>query len=213
MMDWLDNNGFGEEQFALGDFDLETGYLYCGGKERYLEVVRILFEDCEEVKSKVIEYYASQDWKNYVITVHGIKSSMLSIGAMDLSAMAKELEAAGKREDIEYIHRHHEDMLMEYDRVCDIMRQNKLVNPKKEAVILDCDLPELGQDELQAYVDEFEGAVYEFDSEKMSEILSKLEQYQYHGRILAELIAPVKRKMEMMDYMSALSVLEKIKNS
>ena len=37
---------------------------------------------------EINKFYAAEDWKNYTIVVHGIKSSMMSIGAVKLSEMA-----------------------------------------------------------------------------------------------------------------------------
>ena len=44
-----------------------------------------------------------QDYENYTIKVHALKSSARVIGASNLSDMAKDLEAAGKAGDIEKI--------------------------------------------------------------------------------------------------------------
>lgn len=40
--------------------------------------------------------FEERSWKNYVIEVHALKSTSLSIGAAKLSELAKKLELAGK---------------------------------------------------------------------------------------------------------------------
>lgn len=52
---------------------------------------------------KLDTYYEAQDWKNYAIIAHAMKSTSLTIGAETLSALAKEHEFAGKEERAEDI--------------------------------------------------------------------------------------------------------------
>ncbi len=66
------------------------------------------------IKSK--KAYDDEDWKNYVIFVHGLKSSMKSVGINKLSGMAELLEMAGKEENIDYINKNNEALLSEYSR-------------------------------------------------------------------------------------------------
>lgn len=202
------------KKLNLGDLDIETGHLYCGGKEGYLEVLKVLFEGALEVKAQVQEYYQSQNWKQYIISVHGIKSSMLSIGAINLSEMAKRLEFAGKGEDYQYISEHHEEMLMEYDRVYEIMAGNPLINTAKEEAVEEYqDMPVIDEKQMEQNVAMFEEAVYEFDESKMLEVLAYLQDYQWKGKSLSNELVSVKRKVEMMDYMSALDSLQNVFNS
>ena len=56
----------------------------------------------------------TQDWKNYTIEVHALKSSSKQIGAIELSLLAEEMEHAGKEGDIEFILAHHDELLEMY---------------------------------------------------------------------------------------------------
>lgn len=198
------------QELILGDLDIETGHLYCGGKEGYLEVLQVLLEDAQKNRMQMEEYYNTQNWMNYIIAVHAVKSSMLSIGAIALSEMAKKLEFAGKQKEFEYIHDNHEEMLKEYDRVYQILAENPLINPPKEAVIMENNLPEIQEAQMEQYMTLFEDAVYDFDEGRMLEVLAGMQGYQWKGMALAELLMPVKRKVEMMDYMSALDLMQKL---
>ena len=60
------------------------------------------------------DYFAQEDWENYRIIVHALKSTSLTIGAADLSEQAKKLEMAAKSGDVDYIRAHHGAMLEEY---------------------------------------------------------------------------------------------------
>ena len=51
--------------------------------------------------------FAQEDWKNYTVQVHALKSTAKIIGAKELSERALELEMAGKREDVNALRRNH----------------------------------------------------------------------------------------------------------
>ena len=85
--------------------------------EIYQEMLSMFAEGREEEKGKIEKALADAHWKNYTTGVHALKSTALTIGAKTLSEQAKALEAAGKKEDTDYIHAHHEAVMELYDRV------------------------------------------------------------------------------------------------
>ena len=55
--------------------------------------------------------FSDKNWKDYVIYVHGMKSSARSIGASSAAEEALNLEMAGKQDNISYINDNHESFL------------------------------------------------------------------------------------------------------
>lgn len=191
--------------------DTEKGLLYCGGEVGYQKVLMSYSKTGDENRAKVEELFEKEDWKDYTIAVHGIKSAMLSIGATHLSEMAKQLEAAGKKDDISYIKENHAEMIAEYRRTIDGLKtyfKTEEIPDKQEAV---CDLPKLTDESFDVYVQQMEDAMYELDGEQMLAIVSELETYQYEGTALKEQLVAVRRKVEMSDYMSAGDTLMKLR--
>ena len=80
---------------TIFDIDIASALRNCGTEEVFLEAVKNFRESIEEKSNLIEEYAKSEDWKNYTILVHALKSSARLIGATDLSEKAKELEAAG----------------------------------------------------------------------------------------------------------------------
>ena len=76
--------------------------------------------------STLDEFFDKQDWNNYRTTVHALKSTSLTIGAVHLSEDAKALEMAAKDEDAEYIRSHHKDTIEEYVKLIDQL--NKILD-------------------------------------------------------------------------------------
>ena len=72
-------------------------------------------------------------------------------------------------------------------------------------------LPLLEEEEFSKQLALLEDAMYSLDGGKMLEIIEKLQQFQYHQAVLEAELAPVKKKIEMSDYMSALDAVTQIR--
>lgn len=91
----------------------ELGLSFYGGDvDFYLEIVEAVLE--ADYSQKIQTFYEKEDWHNYQILVHSLKSSSKSIGAEELSAKALELETAAKTNDIDFIHAHHAALMDTY---------------------------------------------------------------------------------------------------
>lgn len=201
------------EAFVVGDLDVQKGTLYCGGLENYQKILERYSERGEENLDQVEEFFGKQDWENYTIAVHGIKSAMLSIGAIRLSELAKKLEMAGKAADIAYILENHGAMAEEYRRVMKMLKEYTGMGPAEEKApeSQEKELPVLEDEELLQKMQELEAAMFALDGEKMLGLLTELQNYQYCGVSLREPLVPVRRKVEMSDYMSAMDVMKKLR--
>lgn len=201
-----------KEELVIGGLDVEKGMLYCGGEKEYLNILEAYYEERKENRQLLEDLFEKHDWKNYTIKVHALKSMMQNIGALSLSAKAKALELAGKRSDIDYIMKNHADMLAEYAHVMEELEACPFLRTEEEKAIgQEGELPEIAEaalDEMQA---ELENAMYELDGERMAELLLRMQGYRYCGTALTEALEPVRKKIEMSDYMSAVEALSKIR--
>ena len=64
----------------------------------------MMYEASQEQLSALREHYETENWKTFTILIHALKGSCLNIGAQSCGEQARELEAAGKSGDIDYIH-------------------------------------------------------------------------------------------------------------
>ncbi len=195
-------------ELSFGDLDTERGISYCGGMENYLEVLKMHCTEGGENKNKIQRYFDAADWKNYTILLHALKSSMLSIGAVTLSGMAKELELAGKENNTEKIRRDHAAMMEEYERILGILRGN--VVPESEDTLSVSDMPLLTDAEFAELIKAFEDAVFTLDGQNVTRALEELQKYSYRGHSLKELLQPLEEKVEMSDFMSAYEAMSKL---
>ena len=187
--------------------DMKKGYAYCGGKEKYMGVLHTYSKQGADNLLQLQKLYEQNDWVNYTIAIHGVKSFMASIGATKLSDLAKKLEMAGKGEDVQYIRMHHDEMAQEFELVlAEIKRLTGAKEEKKEETKIR-ELSVLSPRELERIIKAFEEAMYEFDETRMFEAVEDLESCVYNGVALKEQMEHVRRKVELGDYMSAMEML------
>lgn len=111
--------GIPEEAFNCTWLDPKEGVEYCGSGEIYMQALEIFVNTTEE-KAEIIEKcVAEEDIELYTVTLHALKGSSLTIGMKDFSARAKELEFAGKGNDIEMIKRDTPEFLKFYRKTRD----------------------------------------------------------------------------------------------
>jgi hypothetical protein len=133
--------------------------------------------------------------------------------------MAKALEYAGKKQDIDFIREHHGTMLTEYSRVIEELFASPLISAKpqeQETAEETSDLPRMDEEQFDRFAAKLEDAMYALDEGAMLEIISEMETYQYLGASMKKELEPIRKKVEKSDCMSAVDTLsqirEKIKN-
>lgn len=107
---------------GISEIDEEKGIAYCGSKDAYLSVINIFHETAEDKANEIRKNYEENDWENFTINVHALKSSARVIGAKELSEKAKKMEEAGKRHDIDEINRDIDSLLEDYRSLNDKLK-------------------------------------------------------------------------------------------
>ena len=197
-----------ECELQIPELDVEKGILYCNGKEQYIRILRGYCDDWDSTSTLAETLFEKQDWKNYTIAVHGMKSAMRSIGAMQLSEKARLLEYAGKENRIDFILENHRSLMEDYIALFQRLKQNEIICPGTQKEVAEekvewKKLPLLSEELLERVIGEMEETMYTLDGERLLELIAMLEAYQYKGRSMQEVMIPIRRKVEMYDYVSA----------
>ena len=99
-------------------FDIKLGIKYCAdSEEMYIEILKMFCAMKDEKQKQLKDFIESEDWNNYTISIHGLKSNSLNIGGQRLSKCCLALETAGKaikagnntEENIRYIRENHSE--------------------------------------------------------------------------------------------------------
>lgn len=206
------------KELIIGNLDVPMGIMYCGSEKSFIKVLAQFILSAPKVEEEIRMYFNQEDWDNYIICVHGLKSSSMSLGAKELSAKAKELELAGKAGQYQVIYDNHGEMLEEYARVIAMTSTHPLVNEeilrqKPEVASKDEqeDLKEISSEDFDELVFAFEDASYDLDQTKMLEILEKLEGFMYKDNPLGKETTEIRQKVNESDLMSAGEAMTKLR--
>lgn len=96
--------------------DHESALAYCAGNEKFLQEMYAMYADTNCL-DKIRQAYAKEDWENYRILVHSLKSTSRTIGANEMAEAATRLEAAVKAGDIGQAKALHDDTMELYEAV------------------------------------------------------------------------------------------------
>lgn len=124
----------------LSFLDTETGMSYCCDDEEFYREMLSSYISNEKYED-ILDFYEKEDWDNYRIQVHALKSTSLSIGANEVSEQAKKLEQAAKEGDIAYIQEHHEEVMNQYKEL--LSKLKKVLEAEEEQEITS--KPEAGE--------------------------------------------------------------------
>ncbi len=103
---------------AIPEIDINKGIEGCGSEESFLSVLEVFYRTGAQKADEIERFYTEEDWENYTIKVHALKSSARIIGAAELSEEARDLEEAGKARELENIKRGTEGLLAGYRELC-----------------------------------------------------------------------------------------------
>jgi len=192
----------------------EKGLMYAGeNRTTYYDNLNTYLRNGEEYKDSLQKRYEEEDWGNYIIEVHAIKSSSLSIGAVGLSELAKTLEFAGKGEDYELIHAKQPLLISLYSRVLEEIEKYLILNEclaveEQAGEWNDNSLTEISEEKLTEYVEQICEACDNFDGEGVVVIVNLLSEYSFRGAVLRECFEPVKQSAEDFEYERARGAAE-----
>lgn len=121
----------------VSGLSLESGLMLCDNDiEILLEVIKIYVKSAKAIFERIDEAYATKNFHNYGIEVHGVKSASKNIGANLLSEEARKLEMESKAENETYVMTHHEQFYEDYKKLIDELAEAlKLVVPKEEKAL------------------------------------------------------------------------------
>ncbi|MDE6567845.1 MAG: Hpt domain-containing protein [Lachnospiraceae bacterium] len=217
----LDTKGI--TKLIRAGINVDQGISYCGDREGFREILSIYHKEGANRKRQLLSCFEQEDWKNYVINVHALKSNSKGVGANELSEMALNLEMAGKENRIDYILQHHEELVQTHDELLQILENNEFLYPEgeqqpEETVEQDDTDESLSEDEptgdevteqsLTEVLAALEEKLSEFESEGLEDILKSLANCQCQDVPLTELAEQIREKTNEFDFLGAAELLE-----
>lgn len=195
--------------------DRKTGLTYCGTESLYYNIIMENVKFYEEMSSRLEKDLATEDFADYVIQIHALKSSMKNIGAMELSDKAKALELAGKAGNMDVIRAGHREVMRDYRELMELAATEPSIRellgddfqfgegdtPKTDQS--GDELQKLNAEKLEGIRKRFEQAMYSLDEESMNACIEELKGYSLDGEDLPRVLEKISHKVQTGDYFSA----------
>lgn len=106
----------------LADFlDEATGLAYCMNDQKFYKEMLGEYVSADKTE-ELMEAFSKEDFEYYRITVHAVKSTSLTIGAIKVSEDAKALEMACKGGDFDFVKKNHEAFIQKYTALIRLLR-------------------------------------------------------------------------------------------
>lgn len=105
--------------------DVEKGIENTMDFETYNEILLDFCDTFPNDVNKFNEYKAAGDLVNYEIIVHALKSNCRTLGFTNTGEMFYQHELAAKRNDMNYINEHYNELITEVKRVFSILTTYK----------------------------------------------------------------------------------------
>ncbi|MBR1877187.1 MAG: DegV family EDD domain-containing protein [Lachnospiraceae bacterium] len=200
-----EDDGKLKQYSQLKGLDMACAIKNSGSEEAFKTVLKIFHESVPLKTSELEEYYTAEDWHNYTIKVHALKSSARLVGANGLADEAQLLENAGKEEDIDYIRNNHEALIQRYHKLDEEI--TPLFEEDTDGGALKDERPVADEFLMQSVYEGLYTAADSMSSDDIEEILGELTDYRLPDGD-KEKIDIIKKKAEEYDYDGILELLK-----
>lgn len=147
-------------------------------EELYQEVLSAYCTQGKKYVQELPKHVEEGDWKKYQIIVHSIKSTSLSIGAKELSEMAKEQEFAAKEGREQDIRKAWDEFYARYKRVLEAA--NELLREDVSSDVVEKSLITLEEYKKVAYL--LKDAIDNFEMSVATKLVEKLKEVRVDGQ-------------------------------
>ncbi len=113
-----------EKEFKFKNIDVPTVVEAAEGDKDTVTFLLTSFRDNEKkTRGDLTTSFEKEDYPNYTVFVHALKSTSKMVGANTLSEKAKKLEQAGKDGKVDFIKKNHPDLMKNYDKVMNEVKE------------------------------------------------------------------------------------------
>lgn len=198
------------ERLESAGIHTRSGMQYCrGDREFYVELVTKFAKDAERKAAEIDDFFQTEDFENYCILVHALKSSAKMVGADALSEMAREAEEAAKNQDADYIREHHKELLTAYDEVVQCILDVVTADENASKQALKEESVEVSGDELIQWLEKLKESLNTFEADKAETLISEMSGAIYQGMSIEKLLYDVQQDIEDFELGAA---SEKVEN-
>ncbi|MCM1175266.1 MAG: PocR ligand-binding domain-containing protein [Blautia sp.] len=159
---------------VVGDLDVAFALKFLGTEELFWSVLKVYYKAIEKKAKLIKQLEEEENWTDYTIEVHALKSSSKQIGAITLSDKAAALEKAGNARDAEFIHKNTGRLLEQYLGYRFVFKPF-LPDEQKE----DGEKDKISAEGLLKHFADMRAALEDLDMDRMEEVVQEMNHYHY----------------------------------
>lgn len=159
---------------TIGDLDVAQAMKLLGSENLFWTVLKDFYKVIEKKTELIKSQEEQEDWTNYTIEVHALKSAAKQIGALSLSDKAAAMEKAGNARDSKLIHECTDELLQQYMDYIPVL-QPFCEDEKKTSE------KALTTESLLQFFADMRTAIDDLDMDFMEKIITKMDEYYYKG--------------------------------
>lgn len=191
---------------VVGDLDVAFALKFLGTEELFWSVLKVYYKAIEKKAKLIKQLEEEENWTDYTIEVHALKSSSKQIGAMRLSERAAALEKAGNARDSAFIHKNTDRMLDQYLGYRFVFKPF-LPDDKKE----DGGQENISIAGLLKHFEDMRTAMEDLDMDRMEEVVQEMNHYHYEDW-QEEMFTRLKDAVEEIDVDNCETILQEWEN-
>ena len=194
------------------DINFDLGLTNVGGMmNAFASVVNAYYREGLSKLDLIPKLLAEKNIDNYVVEVHALKSSSAAIGADAMSVKFRELEFAGKANNIEFIESHSDKVLEKFREVLDVVKaylMEKGVFEGEEGSAVEPEGEEQQFDD--AVIDELISSLSNFSIKETEDKVAEIVKVNY-GNEINQAFREINKLLEVFDYHKAKELLTDLK--
>lgn len=158
---------------VVGDLDVSYAMRFLGSETLFWSILKVFYKDIEKKAKLIKQLEEEENWTDYTIEVHALKSSSKQIGALSLSDQAASLEKAGNARDSSFLHERTDKMLKLYVSYLSVLEpfcREEEDDTDKEPILLEV---------LLDCFKKMRAAIDDLDMDQMADVISQMKQYRF----------------------------------
>ncbi len=193
----------------IAGIDTALGLSRIGGDfESYINILNMYYKDGIKRMPTLHEYFDNQQYNEYRVEVHALKSASASIGALEVSDKARMLEDACIKEDWQYLHQHSTNFCEKFNELVENIREalkEHITEQEQEGK------PTGEQAFLTESLTSLKEALDNVDINECDQLLDQLLTYSWDEKIHTNILT-IKDFVAVYEYDEAIEFIEKLES-
>ena len=197
-----------DKEEILKHFDVEKGITNCGGqREDYEQILEVVLRHGQTRIDRLQKMIQEEDYENYTIDVHALKSTAANVGAMELSKTAYEHEMAGKEKRYEYQRENYISLINQYAQI--LREIAEALQKEVNIPVIEEPKEAIQDEEVRKLLESIKHFMDEFEMDQAENLLAEMQHLSLKAEI-ADRVKAIYQMIQNLDMAAASETMEKL---